>query len=104
MKDTVSEEILINGIDARTGLYLHAPATDAELARRTRGEPLSEKKRTGLLWLAEEYDVNDPERGLIQGTSARRLTWHAALRPKRGRESRRARPAEPSRSVVHVQL
>src|SRR5215204_6327816 len=80
----MSESILINGIDARTGLYLPAPATDAELARRTRGEPLSEKKKNDYLWFAEEYDPNDAERGLIEGTNARRLAsagWAVLFAP-----------------------
>jgi len=89
----MSEEIPVNGIDARTGLYLPAPATDAELARRTRGMPLPEKKRADYLWRAEEYDPNDPERGLIYGTSARRLAsagWAVLFAPNAAPDERAA--------------
>lgn len=87
----MSDEILVNGIDARTGLYLSGPTTDAELARRTRWEPLSAERLNNYLWLAEEYDPEDTER-VLDG-NPRRLTsagWAVIFAPNVSPDERAA--------------
>jgi len=69
----MSEEILVNGVDATTGRYLPAPATDAELAAQIREEPLDAKKLGDLIWWTEGYGVDDPNRAPVEDVDPLRL-------------------------------
>jgi hypothetical protein len=70
----MSEEILVNGIDALTGAYLPAPGTDRELVPRIpRFQQLSAFEKRLYAWLADPTRRRDPFRKPIEGVDQLRL-------------------------------
>jgi hypothetical protein len=62
----VSGKLVVNGIDARTGLYPPTPETEEELARRIRDKPLDPVQLRRMQWWIERYGIDDPNRETVQ--------------------------------------
>ncbi|HSK76939.1 MAG TPA: C25 family cysteine peptidase [Thermoanaerobaculia bacterium] len=58
----MSDERIFNGVDARTGRYLRAPATEEEFARQIRDEPLDLARQRQYEWIVERFGGDNPNR------------------------------------------
>lgn len=61
----MGNELLVSGVDGRTGRYSSGPESDEELVERVSKSPsLTPRELLGLKWWVHRYGLNDPKRAL----------------------------------------
>ena len=76
--------LIVNGIDARTGLYLPSTATEEEFVRRIRDQPLGPAQLRLARWWIERYGIDDPNRAPAQDVDPLKISsagWGVILAP-----------------------
>ncbi|HEX6901106.1 MAG TPA: hypothetical protein VF789_15385 [Thermoanaerobaculia bacterium] len=84
---------IFNGVDARTGRYLTAPASEEEFARRIRSSPLTSAQLLEYKWWVTNYAPDDPKRAPAQDVDPRDLSsagWGVLFAPSVSPEVERA--------------
>lgn len=80
----MSGERTFNGVDADTGQYLRAPATEEEFVKLIRDEPLDDATLRDYEWILERFGIDDPNRAEAQDvdpTSLASAGWGVIFAP-----------------------
>ncbi len=80
----MSERMVFNGIDARTGLYLPTSKTEEEFARKIRDQPLGPAQLRLTRWWIERYGIDDPNRAPVQDVDPLKISsagWGVIFAP-----------------------